>query len=166
MQGDKIEEALTLAHEGTKEWDDVMSRGRALVDAAAQEATPAHTAAKLREAARHFQTAIGINSARDEGYGWLARALRLLAQAIRGKDPEASTHCLRSACAVVWEARSRTPASALSVFTKQESKALIAWLRMVRRLDPQAAEAEMETLRAEFLTSALDPNTMVASTEG
>ncbi|MEK7347354.1 MAG: hypothetical protein AABZ94_00640 [Candidatus Eisenbacteria bacterium] len=166
MQGDNIEQALTLAHEGTREWDDAMSRGRTLVDAATQETTPAHAAAKLREAARHFQMAIGINSAKDEGYGWLARALRLLAQAIRGKDPDAATHCLRSACAVVWEARTKTPASALSVFTKQELKALVAWLRMVRRLDPQGAEGEMETLRAEFLTSALDPDTMAAATGG
>lgn len=164
MQGDKIEAALTLAHEATKEWDDSMSRGRGLVDAAAQDTTPAQAAVKLREATRHFQHAISTNSAKDEGYGWLARTLRLLAQAIRGKDPEASTQCLRHACAVVWEGRSKTPASSLSVFTKQESKALIAWLRMVRRLDPRGAEAEMETLRAEFLTSALDPETMAAAT--
>jgi hypothetical protein len=164
MHGDKIEELLANAHEGTKEWDDAMSRGRALVDAAAQDASPAAATAKLRQAMRHFQTAITVNSSKDEGYGWLARTLRLLSQSVRDRSPEASIHCLRYASAVAWEARTKTPAASLSVFTKQEAKTLLAWVRMSKRLDPQSGEVEMDALRAEFLTSALDPDTMAAVT--
>jgi hypothetical protein len=164
MHSDKIDEVLELAREGTKEWDDAMRLGRALVDESAQEPSPAITAKKLQQAMRHFQTAIAINNLRDEGYGWLARTLRLLSQTIRAWNPEGSTHCLQYACAVVWEARSNTPAASLSVFTKQEAKTLVAWVRMSKRLDPQAGEVEMEALRAEFLTTALDPDTMASIT--
>ena len=164
MQGEKIEELLANAHEGTKEWDDAMSRGRALVDAAAQDPSPSASTAKLRQAMRHFQTAVAVNSAKDEGYGWLARTLRLLSQSLRERNIEASTHCLRYASAVAWEARTKTLAASLSVFTKQEAKTLLAWVRMSKRLDPRAGEAEMDALRAEFLTPALDPDTMAAVT--
>jgi len=164
MHNDKIDEVLELAREGTKEWDDAMRTGRALVDEAAQEPSPAITAKTLQQAMRHFQGAIAMNNLRDEGYGWLARTLRLLAQTIRPWNPERSVHCLQYACAVAWEARSQTPAAALSVFTKQEAKTLLAWVRMSKRLDPQAGEIEMEALRAEFLTTALDPETMASVT--
>jgi hypothetical protein len=164
MHGDQIEEALATANESTKGWDDTMSRGRALVDEAAQATIPAERISKLRQATRQFQSAIGLHPSKDEGYGWLARALRLLAQAIRERDPEASTICLRHACAAAWEARVTTPASSLSVFTKQEAKTLLAWVRMSKRLDPKAGESQMEALRAEFLTAALDPERMAAVT--
>ncbi len=166
MQGDKIEEVLALAQEGTKEWDEAMTRGRVLVDEATRTEAPDLYAEKLRLAIPHFQSAIRINPGRDEGYGWLARTLRLLGQAIRPRYPENSSQCLRYACAVVWEGRSKTPASALSVFTKQESKALLAWVRLTRRLDPASGESEMEALRAEFLTTALRPDTMASVTGG
>ena len=166
MQSDKIEEALALAQEGTKEWDEAMSRGRLLVDEATRTDSPEQYAEKLRQAMPHFQRAIRINSGRDEGYGWLARTLRLLGQSIRVKYPENSSQCLRYACAVVWEGRSKVPAAALSVFTKQEAKALLAWVRLTRRLDPAMGEAEMEALRAEFLTTALRFDTMASVTGG
>jgi len=164
MYNDKIDEVLELAREGTKEWDDAMSRGRALVDESAQEPSPAVTAKKLQQAMRHFQSAIAENDLRDEGYGWLARTLRLMSQTIRAWNPEGSTHCLQYACAVAWEARIRTEAASLSVFTKQEAKTLLAWVRMSKRLDPLAGEVEMESLRVQFLTKALDPDTMAAVT--
>lgn len=164
MYGDQIEETLALVREETKEWGEAMSLGRALVDAAAQETNPARAAQKLRQAMRQFQAAIARNSMKDEGYGWLGRTLRLLAQSIRDHKPEAATHCLLYACAVVWEGRSKTPSAALSVFTKQEAKSLVAWVRMSKRLDPVAGEREMETLRSTYLTMALDPDTMAAVT--
>ena len=166
MQCDKIEEVLALAQAGTKEWDDAMNRGRALVDEATRTDTPEKYAEKLRLALPHFQAAIRINSGRDEGYGWLARTLRLLGQSIRVRYPENSSQCLRYACAVVWEGRSLTPAAALSVFTKQEAKSLLAWVRLTRRLDPASGEAEMEALRAEFLTPALRFDTLASVTGG
>ena len=166
MQGDKIEEVLALAQEGTKEWDDAMTCGRVLVDEATRTESPEQYTEKLRTAMTHFQTAIRINGGRDEGYGWLARSMRLLGQAIRPKYPENSSQCLRYACAVVWEGRSKTPAAALSVFTKQEAKALLAWVRLTRRLDPASGEAEMEALRAEFLTAALRADSMASVTGG
>ena len=166
MQSDKIEEVIALAQEGTKEWDDAMTRGRVLVDEATRTDATDQYAEKLRGAMTHFQAAIRINSGRDEGYGWLARTLRLLGQSIRVKYPENSAQCLRYACAVVWEGRSKTPAASLSVFTKQESKSLLAWVRLTRRLDPVTGEAEMEALRAEFLTTALRFDTMSSVTGG
>ena len=166
MQSDKIEEVLALAQEGTKEWDDVMTRGRVLVDEATRTGSPDHYSEKLRLAIPQFQAAIRMNPGRDEGYGWLARTLRLLGQSIRPKYPENSSQCLRYACAVVWEGRSRTAAAALSVFTKQEAKALLGWVRLTRRLDPAEGEAEMEALRVEFLTTALRPDTMTSVTGG
>jgi len=164
MHADKIEEVLALAHESTREWDDAMTRGRALVDAGTQEVDLTKAERSLRQAIPHFQAAIAINSSKDEGYGWLARTLRLLAQAIRARRPETATHCLQYASAVAWEARCKTPAASLSVFSKQEAKALLAWVRMSKRLDPKGGEAEMDALRAEFLTRALDPDTMTAVT--
>lgn len=164
MHGDQIEETLALVREETKEWDEAMSQGRAMVDEAAQDQNQALAARRLRQAMQQFQMAIARNPQKDEGYGWLARTLRLLAQAVRAQNPDMATHCLQYACAVAWEGRSKTPAASLSVFTKQEAKALIAWVRMSRRLDPQAGEREMDELRAKFLTKALDPETMAAVT--
>jgi hypothetical protein len=165
MERDQIEETLALAREGTREWDDAIYHGRTLVDEAAQEADPVVTAAMLGRAALHFQAAIAINPARDESYGWLARTFRLLAQSVRRTNEETATHYLRCACAIAWEGKCRTPSFSLSVFTKQEAKTLLAWVRTSRRLDPKAGEVEMNALRVEFLTSALDPDT-IADAQG
>lgn len=160
MASDRIEETLAVVREGTKSWQDAMHRGRMLVEMAARDDDPAHGAARLREAARQFQDAVGIDPDRDEAFGWLARALRLLAQAIRDRDAETAGFYLRCAAAAAWEGRCRTAPTSLSVFTKQEAKALLAWLRATRRLDPTDGEREMNALRVEFLTSALDPDTI------
>jgi hypothetical protein len=165
MEHENIERTLALAREGTKEWDDAMARGRALIDAATQAVVPAQGIPALRQAGMRFQSAIRINKSKDEAYGWLARAYRLLAQATRERNADISAYYLRCASAVAWEAKTRTQAAALSVFTKQEIKTLLAWVRMSKRLDPTAGEAEMDALRAEFLTPALDPDT-IAETPG
>jgi hypothetical protein len=165
MERDQIEETLSLVREGTKEWEDAMVQGRALVDESTRQKMPALAAEHLRRAVHEFQAAIALNPARDEGYGWLARAYRLLAQATRPKSEDTATFYLRCAAAIAWEGKCRTPAFALSVFTKQEAKTLLAWVRTTRRLDPRAGEIEMNSLRVEFLTSALDPDT-IADTLG
>jgi hypothetical protein len=160
MGNDKIEETLAAVRESTKGWDDAMHHGRMLVEAASRETESSRRTPRLREAARQFQDAARIDPARDESLGWLARALRLLAQSVRELDAVQATRFLRCACAAAWEGKSRTSPAALSVFTKQEAKSLVAWVRATRRLDPHAGEREMELLRAEFLTSALDPDTI------
>jgi hypothetical protein len=162
MARDNIEETLAEVREHTKSWDDAMHRGRALVDRAAQEPNLTRSEGFLRDAARDFRAAIRLEAERDEAYGWLARTLRLLSKARIAVRPEEAIQDLRLACAVAWEAKRRTPAATLSVFTKQEAKTLLAWVRATRRLGPVAGEAEMEALRSDLLTSALDPDTIPA----
>jgi tetratricopeptide (TPR) repeat protein len=165
MARDNIEELLAEVRETTKDWEGAMHRGREFLDAAAQEPSLARAEALLRDAARDFRAAIRLDPDRDEAYGWLARAYRLLAKSMTAVNPDEAIQALRRACAVAWEAKRQTPPPMLSVFTKQEAKTLLAWVRATRRLGPAAGEAEMDALRAEFLTSALDPDT-IGSVQG
>jgi len=160
MDTDKIEQTLALVREGTKSWEDAMHRGRMLVEVATREAEISQGAPLLRDAVQQFQDAVGLDRDRDESYGWLARAFRLLAQAVRERDPDTAAMYLSCACAAAWEGKSRTEPATLSVFTKQEAKSLLAWIRATRRLGPTEGEREMNALRVEFLTTALDPDTI------
>lgn len=161
-----IEETLKHAREGTtSSWNDAVHRGRTLLDEAAKRADPSEAAPLLGRAALHFQAAVAIDPARDEGYGWLARAFRFLAQATRARSEETATFYFRCACAIAWEGKHRAPRRSPSALTLEESKALLAWVHTNRRLDSRRAEVEMNSLRVEFLTSALDPDT-IADTQG
>ncbi|HEU4333869.1 MAG TPA: hypothetical protein VFT32_05185 [Candidatus Eisenbacteria bacterium] len=161
-----IEETLKHAREGTAaSWNDAVYRGRTLLDEAAQRTDPAAAAALLGRAALHFQAAVAIDPARDEGYGWLARAFRFLAQATRGRSEETATFYFRCACAIAWEGKHRAPRRSPCALTREEAKMLLAWVHTNRRLDSKRAEVEMNALRVEFLTSALDPDT-IADTHG
>ena len=135
-----------------------LALGRTLIaEAEKNGAQPARHAQRL-EAARHFRAAIGMNGEFEEAYGWLAHALRLIGQDLREAGAAGSDDFLHLACAVAWEAKSKTPAAALSGRTRQEAKILVAWLRATRHLTIDEAEAEMESLRARHLSEALDPS--------
>ncbi|HSQ60566.1 MAG TPA: hypothetical protein VLT84_09065 [Acidobacteriota bacterium] len=161
-----IEETLQHAREGTKTaWNDAVYRGRTLLDEAVQGSDPKAAAAMLGRAVLHFQAAVAIDPDRDEGYGWLARAFRSLGQATRVRSEEGATFYFRCACAIAWEGKHRTSGRKLSALTREEAQTLLAWVHTNRRLDSKRAEVEMNMLRVEFLTSALDPDT-IAFTQG
>ena len=142
--------------EEPKNPETAVALGRTLISDAEKGTTQAARHALRLEAARHFRTAIGMNASHEEAYGWLAHALRLIGQDIRESNAEAADDYLRLACAVAWEAKSKTQAAALSGRTRQEAKILIAWLRATRHFTIDEAESEMETLRIQRLSEALD----------
>ena len=109
------------------------------------------------EAARRAQGAIKKDPESPENYTALASALRMHAQSIHGRTPEAADDLLRLACAAAWEARRRSTSALISGRTKQEVKILTAWLRTKNHLAPDAAESMMERIRAGHLDQALDP---------
>ena len=143
--------------EEPKNPETAVAAGRTLIAEAEKGATqPARRAQRL-EAARHFRNAIKMNGSFEEAYGWLAHALRLIGQDLRESTAEGADDFLRLACAVAWEAKTKTQAAALSGRTRQEAKILIAWLRATRHFTVDEAETEMESLRARHLSEALDP---------
>ncbi len=144
--------------EEPKNPETAVAAGRSLIAEAEKGATqPARHAQRL-EAAQHFRNAIRMNASFEEAYGWLAHALRLIGGDLRDSSAEGADDFLRLACAVAWEAKTKTQAAALSGRTRQEAKILIAWLRATRHLTVDEAEAEMEALRARHLSEALDLN--------
>lgn len=149
--------------EEPKNPETAVALGRALVAEAEKAANQAARHAQRLEAARHFRTAIRMDGSFEEAHGWLAHALRLIGQDLRETNREAADDFVRLACAVAWEAKSKTQAAALSGRTRQEAKILIAWLRATRHLTVDEAEAEMESLRARYLTEALDPETVAGA---
>jgi len=152
--------------EEPKNPETAVAAGRTLIAEAEKGATQRARHAQRLEAARHFRTAIRMNASFEEAYGWLAHALRLIGQDLRESTAEGADDFLRLACAVAWEAKTKTQAAALSGRTRQEAKILIAWLRATRHLTVDEAEAEMESLRARHLSEALDPETISSATNG
>ena len=108
------------------------------------------------DAARRAQGAIKQDPNAPENYTALAGALRMLAQFVRERNPESSDNLLHLACAAAWEAKSRSDPALISGRTKQEIKVLTAWVRTKNHLSPDAAEAMMERIRAEYLERALN----------
>jgi len=108
------------------------------------------------EAARRALEAIKKDPESPENYTALAGALRMHAQSIHGRTPDAADNMLRHACAVAWEAKRRSTSALISGRTKQEVKILTAWLRTKNHLTPEAAEAMMEEIRAGYLAQALE----------
>jgi hypothetical protein len=108
------------------------------------------------EAARRAQEAIKKDSESPENYTALASALRLLAGITRARYPEAADNLLHLASAAAWEAKRRSTPALISGRTKQEVKTLTAWLRMKNHLSPEAAEEQMEQIRAQRLSDALE----------
>jgi hypothetical protein len=117
---------------------------------------PADPAAQQVEAARRAQDAIKLNSESPEHYTALASALRALAGITRERYPEAADNLLRLACAAAWEAKRRSTPALISGRTRQEVKTLTAWLRMKNHASPEAAEGQMEEIRAERLAEAVE----------
>jgi len=150
--------------EEPKNPETAVAAGRTLIAEAEKSATQAARHAQRLEATRLFRTAIRMNGAFEEAYGWLAHALRLIGGDLRDSSLEGADDFLRLACAVAWEAKSKTQAAALSGRTRQEAKILIAWLRATRHLTVDEAEAEMEALRARHLAEALDPDSTAGAT--
>jgi hypothetical protein len=134
-----------------------VASGRSLVSRALEKKISSERCAALLEASRKFQRAIQMNPAAEDAYAWLAHALRLLGQEVHASAAGAGDPFLKYACAVAWQARSTTAPASISGRTRQETKILVAWLRATRHFSPDAAEAEMETLRARYLSEALDP---------
>lgn len=149
--------------EEPKNPETAVAAGRTLIVEAEKGATQAARHAQRLDAARHFRSAIRMNASFEEAYGWLAHALRLIGQDLRDSSAEGADDFLRLACAVAWEAKTKTQAAALSGRTRQEAKILIAWLRATRHLTVDEAEAEMEALRARHLSEALDPEARLAA---
>ena len=147
--------------EEPKNPETAVAMGRALVAEAEKGATRTARHAQRIEAARRFRTAIRMNGSFEEAYGWLAYALRMIGQDLRESNAGAADDFLRLACAVAWEAKTKTQAAALSGRTRQEAKVLIAWIRATRHLSVDEAEAEMESLRARHLAEALDAEAIV-----
>lgn len=149
--------------EEPKNPETAVAAGRTLIAEAEKGSTQAVRHAQRLDAARHFRSAIRMNASFEEAYGWLAHALRLIGQDLRESSAEGADDFLRLACAVAWEAKTKTQASALSGRTRQEAKILIAWLRATRHLTVDEAEAEMEALRAQHLAEALGPEAPIAA---
>ena len=143
--------------EEPKNPETAVAAGRTLIAEAEKSPAQAARHAQRLEAARHFRAAIRLNGSFEEAYGWLAHALRLIGGDLRDSSAEGADDFLRHACAVAWEAKSKTQAASLSGRTRQEAKILVAWLRATRHLTIDEAEAEMESLRARHLAEALDP---------
>jgi hypothetical protein len=120
-----------------------------------KKAAPAGPATEHAEAARQAREAIKKDPSSPESYTALAGALRMLAQFLRERNPEASDNLLNLACAAAWEAKRRSTPVLISGRTKQEVKILTAWLRMREHLAPEAGETRMEEIRSEFLAEAL-----------
>lgn len=120
-----------------------------------KKAPAAGPATEHAEAARKAREAIQNDPASPESYTALAGALRMLAQFLRERNPEASDNLLNLACAAAWEAKRRSTPVLISGRTKQEVKILTAWLRMREHLAPEAGETRMEEIRSEYLAEAL-----------
>jgi len=149
--------------EEPKNPETAVAAGRTLIADAEKGATQAARHAQRLEAARHFRAAIRMDASHEEAYGWLAHALRLIGQDLREAGGVGADDFLHWACAVAWEAKTKTQAAALSGRTRQEAKILIAWLRATRHLTIDEAESEMESLRARHLSEALDPEARLAA---
>ena len=107
------------------------------------------------DAARGAREAIKKDPNNPENYTALAGALRMLAQFLRERNPEAADNLLHLACAAAWEAKRRSTPVMISGRTKQEVKVLTAWVRMREHLAPEQSEARMEQIRSEYLAEAL-----------
>ena len=88
----------------------------------------------------------------------------MLAQSLRGPNPEGSDHLLHLACAAAWEAKRRSGPGLISGRTKQELKILIAWLRTRNHIAPEAAESLMDRIHSEHLGQALDGSDLIRNT--
>ena len=107
------------------------------------------------DGARRAREAIKKDPNAPEHYPALAGSLRMLAQFLRERNPEASDNLLHLACAAAWEAKRRSTPALVSGRTKQEVKILTAWVRMREHLAPEESEARMEQIRCEYLAEAL-----------
>ncbi len=119
------------------------------------EGRHAGPAAEQAEAARLAREAIKKDPNAPDNYTALAGALRMLAQFLRERNPEASDNLLFLACAAAWEAKRRSTPALISGRTKQEVKILTAWVRMREHLVPEDGEARMEEIRSEYLAETL-----------
>ena len=149
--------------EEPKNPETAVALGRTLISDAEKGTTQSARHALRLEAARHFRTAIRMNASHEEAYGWLAHALRLIGQDIRESNAQAADDYWRLACAIAWEAKSKTPPAALSGRTRQEAKILVAWLRATKHFTVDEAESEMESLRVQYLSEALDPEAVAGA---
>ncbi len=112
-------------------------------------------ATEQAEAARRAGEAIRKDPSSPENYTALAGALRILAQFLRDRNPEASDNLLHLACAAAWEGKRRSTPALISGRTKQEVKILTAWLRMREHLTPERGDSRMEEIRSEYLAEAI-----------
>lgn len=163
MKNNEAAPAAGTRSEEPKNPETAVAMGRTLVAEAEKAAAQAARHERRLEAARHFRAAIRMDGSFEEAYGWLAHALRLMGQDLRETNREAADDFVRLACAVAWEAKTKTQAAALSGRTRQEAKILVAWLRATRHLTVDEAEAEMESLRARHLAEALDPEVIAGA---
>ena len=157
MKANETTTNSAIRTEEPKNPETAVAAGRTLIAEAEKGSTQAARHAQRLEAARHFRAAIRMNASFEEAYGWLAHALRLIGQDLRESSAEGADDFFRLACAVAWEAKTKTQAAALSGRTRQEAKILIAWLRATRHFTVEEAEAEMEAHRARHLSEALEP---------
>jgi|GEM_PF-2655874 len=116
---------------------------------------PVGPATEHADGARRAREAIKKDPNAPENYTALAGSLRMLAQFLRERNPEASDNLLHLACASAWEAKRRSTPALISGRTKQEVKVLTAWVRMREHLAPEGSEARMEQIRSEYLAEAL-----------
>jgi hypothetical protein len=108
------------------------------------------------ESARAARAAIQKEPESPESYTALAGALRMQAQSLRERDPQGADHLLHLACAAAWEAKLKSGQGLISGRTKQEVKALVAWLRIRNHVTPEAAESLMNQIHSEYLARALE----------
>jgi hypothetical protein len=136
--------------------ENALASGRTKYEAAMARAEAAARSPELLESVRQFQNAIQMDPDTLEAYGWLAQTYRMIAAGARNSDPNRAEMLTRYACAVAWEGTARaSSAAAIPIRTKQEVRTLIAWLRTTRHLSATDAEAEMESLRDQWIHAAL-----------
>jgi hypothetical protein len=116
---------------------------------------PVGPATEQANAARAAREAIQKDPKGPENYTALSGALRMLAQFLRVRNPEAADNLLHLACAAAWEAKRLSTPALISGRTKQEVKILTAWVRMREHLAPEESETRMEQICGEYLAEAL-----------
>jgi hypothetical protein len=116
---------------------------------------PVGPATEQANAARAARVAIQNDPSAPENYTALSGALRMLAQFLRVRNPEAADNLLHLACAAAWEAKRRSTPALISGRTKQEVKILTAWVRMREHLAPEESETRMEQICGQYLAEAV-----------
>src|SRR6185295_1145776 len=115
----------------------------------------ADTGTDHAEVTRAARAAIRKDPDSPENYTVLAGALRMVAQSMRERNSQGADQLLLFACAAAWEAKLKSGPGLTSGRTKQELKALVAWLRIRNHITPEASESLMEQIHSEYLDQAL-----------